>query len=78
MQVKELQKENEQLQRNLLNYSTFKEKYEETLSFVGEREVDLNNGIDNKKLDYLKDRSAELFRKEIENHYKRKTEQVAR
>lgn len=48
------------------------------LSMVGERQVDLNNGIDNKKLDYLKDRSAELFRKEIENHYKRKTEQVAR
>lgn len=45
---------------------------------MAEKQVDLNAGIDNKKLDYLKDRSAELYRKEIENHYKRKTEQVAR
>jgi hypothetical protein len=62
LQIKELQKENNQLQRDALNRPTFQQKYEQTLDGLGSKEVDLSKGIDNKKLDYLKDRSGDLYR----------------
>jgi hypothetical protein len=62
LQIKELQKENNQLQRDALNRPTFQQKYEQTLNGLGSREVDLSKGIDSKKLDYLKDRSGDLYR----------------
>jgi hypothetical protein len=78
LQIRELQKCNNRLQRDVLNRPAFQQKYEQTLDALGSKEVDLSRGIDNKKLDYLKDRSGDLYKIEIENHYKKKTEEVAR
>lgn len=39
--------------------------------------ADLSKGLDGKKLEYLKERSGDLYRVEVESHYKRKAEQIA-
>jgi hypothetical protein len=75
LQLAELQKVNEHLQRTLLNYAPLKLKYEQALEGV---DADLYRGLDSKKLDYLKERSGELVRVEVEGHYRRRTEQIAR
>jgi type I site-specific restriction endonuclease len=77
LQVAELQKENEKLQRTLLNYAPLKLKYDQALESL-EVSGDLSKGLDGKKLEYLKERSGDLYRMEVESHYKRKTEQIAR
>jgi len=59
----------------LLNYAPLKMKYERALE--GLPRMDCSHGMDAKKLDSLKQGSGELYRLEVESHYKRKTEQIA-
>ena len=39
--------------------------------------MDFSHGIDGKKMDFMRQSSGELYRLEMESHYKRKTEQIA-
>lgn len=73
LQVKELTKQNEQLNRNYLNHATFKERYEETLDGFTDADKDISKGLDSKRLDLFKERSSDLYKLEIEGFYKRKT-----
>lgn len=50
-------------------------KYEQALE--GLPLMDFSHGIDGKKMDSMKQSSGELYRLEMESHYKRKTEQIA-
>jgi hypothetical protein len=50
-------------------------KYERALE--GLPLVDFSQGVDGEKLESLKQGSGELYRLEVESHYKRKTEQIA-
>jgi hypothetical protein len=75
LQLAELQKDNQQLQRNILNYAPFKFKYEQALE--GGVSADLAQGLDGGKLEYLRERSGELYRAEVEAHYRRRAEQIA-
>lgn len=54
LQVGELTKQNEELQRSLLNYAPNKLRYEEKLQNARvEPQPDLSSGLDRRKLDFL-------------------------
>ena len=59
--VSELQKQNKQLSKDILNYATIKERYEKTLSVTGDASHDLNAGLNANKIEYLKERAVDLY-----------------
>ena len=77
--VGELQKKNKQLSRDILNYSLFKERYQQALAVTGsKKDAEAGQILSLQKIEQLRVRYPQLYQVQLQIHYKNRMELSAR